>query len=158
AMTRELDRFEDAQLSQADEPFTSVRSEGERAARTWHDAFAAGFSFSQVVAEAFFPLAAAAAANPTGDLSNYLLLSNDEPIATGTLLMDGAVAGIYNVATLPSARGHGFGSAMSTHILREARQRGATMAVLQSSVAGLGMYRRLGFEERFRFDQYVWRP
>ncbi len=71
---------------------------------------------------------------------------DDQPAATSSLLMcDGSLAGIYHVATLPSFRGRGIGAAVTMRALREARARGASVAVLQSSEMGFSVYRNLGF-------------
>jgi ribosomal protein S18 acetylase RimI-like enzyme len=73
-------------------------------------------------------------------------------------MLTGDVAGIYNVATLPHARRRGFGGALTAHAVRDARKRGASVAVLQSSEAGLRVYQALGFRERCRFEQFIFTP
>lgn len=133
-------------------------SVGEADAQTWRDTFTAGFGFPSNVGDAFFPLARVAAAHPAGDLSNYLLSLDGRCVAAGSLMMTGDVAGIYNVATVPALRRQGLGAALTTHLLNEGRKRGAVTAVLQSSTAGVGLYRELGFEVCFHFEQFVWRP
>lgn len=50
------------------------------------------------------------------------------------------------VNTHPDWRGRGIGQAMTAAALRDARSRGATQACLDSTLAGLPIYRRLGFE------------
>jgi GNAT superfamily N-acetyltransferase len=62
-----------------------------------------------------------------------------------------AVAGIYFVSTTPAERRRGIGAAVTAHALSEARRLGCTTAVLGSSPMGHGVYRRLGFEEVFRY-------
>lgn len=61
------------------------------------------------------------------------------------------VAGIYFVSTTPAVRRRGIGAAVTAHALSEARRLGCTAAVLGSSPMGHGLYRRLGFEEVFRY-------
>jgi ribosomal protein S18 acetylase RimI-like enzyme len=156
AMTLDLARFHSN--AAAENGAAIVATAGDDAARTWRDTFQAGFACSPAFADAFLPLAISASADPSGDLSNYVMWVDDRPVAVATLMMSEDTAGIYNVATVPSVRGRGLGSAMSLHVLHEGRKRGATMAVLQSSIAGVGMYQRLGFQESFNFEQYVWRP
>jgi GNAT superfamily N-acetyltransferase len=58
----------------------------------------------------------------------------------------GSYATVIFVNTLPSWRGRGIGYAMTAQALRAARGFGATQACLDSSDAGLSIYRRLGFE------------
>lgn len=90
--------------------------------------------------------------------THFLAFLGDEPVATTTLLLDGALAGVYHVATLPGARGRGIGSAVTRAAMRYARDRGATQAALQSSESGLGVYRSLGFVQYCDLSLYDWRP
>lgn len=86
----------------------------------------------------------------------YLGLLNGEPVATSLLFMAGGVAGIYDVATLPEARGQGIGTALTVAPLLAARTRGYRFGVLQSTQMGLNVYRRLGFQEYCTFSFYFW--
>ena len=73
-------------------------------------------------------------------------------VATVTLFVHPPeVAGVYFVATTPEARRRGIGAAVTTRALDEARGLGCTSAVLGSSPMGYGVYRRLGFDEVFRY-------
>jgi len=54
---------------------------------------------------------------------------------------------VYNVATLPEARGRGFAKLASLGLLHEGQQLGARHAVLESTDAGHPVYLRLGFED-----------
>lgn len=80
------------------------------------------------------------------------------PVATTSVMMAGDLVGVYHVATLPSARGRGFGAALTLAGMRHGRERGATTAVLQSSPMGEPVYRALGFERVCRLSMYDWRP
>jgi ribosomal protein S18 acetylase RimI-like enzyme len=92
---------------------------------------------------------------PDSNLSSYVGVLGDEAVSSSTLFLEGEVAGIYNVATLPDARGRGIGAAMTLAPLKEARERGSKMGILQSSDMGYGVYRRLGFEQFCTLDMYV---
>jgi ribosomal protein S18 acetylase RimI-like enzyme len=70
-----------------------------------------------------------------------------ECVCTASVFFQNDGAHIYDLSTSSSARGRGLGSAMMTHVLRYARDRGAKRAFLLASAAGLGVYRRLGFDE-----------
>lgn len=86
----------------------------------------------------------------------YLGRLDGRPAATSMLYLDAGVAGIYNVATLPEDRGQGLGTALTLASLLDARVRGYRIGVLQSSLMGLNIYRRLGFREYCTFHGYFW--
>lgn len=75
----------------------------------------------------------------------YLGEQSGQVVATGTLFIDKAIAGIYDIATRPEWRYKGYGTAMFRHLVQEARQQGVTQAVLQASPNALGIYERTGF-------------
>jgi ribosomal protein S18 acetylase RimI-like enzyme len=58
----------------------------------------------------------------------------------------GTTADVIFVNTAPGWRGRGIGHAMTAVALHDARKRGARNACLDASKAGVGIYRRLGFE------------
>lgn len=125
-------------------------------ARRWCEVFSDGFGFARKFGKAYLPFAIDVAAKPEGTLRNYALYSNGEMVATASLALHAGIAGIYNVATLPKARGNGFASALTAHVVSEGRASGATVAALQASEMGLGVYRRLGFRQRYTVDMLMW--
>jgi GNAT superfamily N-acetyltransferase len=94
-----------------------------------------------------------------GDVAwtHYVAFLDDQPAATTSLLLDGELAGIYNVATLAQARGKGIGAAVTRAAMLYARNHGATQAALQSSDLGYSVYRGLGFVEYCNLRLYDWR-
>jgi predicted GNAT family acetyltransferase len=56
-------------------------------------------------------------------------------------------AGVFNVATPPAYRGHGYGAAATARAVAASFTCGATWAWLQSSSAGHRTYQRLGFRD-----------
>lgn len=89
-------------------------------------------------------------------MRNYLGYLDGRAVGTSNLFLGAGVAGVQFVATLPEARGRGLGGAMCLWPLLEARQMGYRIGVLQSSEAGLPVYRRLGFQEVCRVEHYYW--
>jgi GNAT superfamily N-acetyltransferase len=81
-----------------------------------------------------------------------------EPVATGTLFVDGQTAGLYNITTLAPARGRGLGYAVTAALLDQAQQRGCEHAILHSTVAGFPVYQRLGFRTVCEVPQFLWLP
>jgi ribosomal protein S18 acetylase RimI-like enzyme len=86
---------------------------------------------------------------------SYLGLLNAKPVATSQLFLWAGVAGINCVATLPEARRQGIGTALTLAALRDARSMGYRIGSLQAAPMGLGIYRRLGFQECCRMNHYM---
>jgi ribosomal protein S18 acetylase RimI-like enzyme len=80
------------------------------------------------------------------DFAGYVGYRDEEPVATTAIVGGGGAMGVYNVATLPPHQRRGFGEAVMRYALADARRRsGIERAVLQSTPAGLSLYRRMGF-------------
>ncbi len=92
------------------------------------------------------------------DFFHYLGYLDGQPVATASVLYSDGVAGIYNIATLPEARGRRMGSMMTAAPLIDARERGYKVGILHSTQMGYNVYKRLGFEEICRKVGYVWSP
>lgn len=75
--------------------------------------------------------------------------------SAATVAAHGAL-GIYSVGTLPELRGRGYAEAVMRRAIAEARAAGAEgPLVLQSSPAGLNLYRKLGFRNTTRFSVFA---
>jgi GNAT superfamily N-acetyltransferase len=69
-----------------------------------------------------------------------------DPVGAGTLVECAGVAGIYNVATLPQARERGVATALMAALHQVALDAGYAGTALASSVMGLPLYRKLGYQ------------
>lgn len=75
----------------------------------------------------------------------YVGKIDGEPVVTGVGVCFENHLGIFNVATLPARRRHGYGAAITGRAVRDGLDRGARWAWLQSSPAGYSIYQKLGF-------------
>ena len=86
---------------------------------------------------------------------SYVGYVDGEPVSTTSIVSGAGVIGVYNVATLPGSRRHGFGEAVMRHALAEVRkERGLERVILQSTPAGLELYERMGFRTVARVAVY----
>lgn len=90
--------------------------------------------------------------------AQFIGLLDGVPVATTAVMTAGRLAGIYHVATLPTARGRGIGAALTRAGLDHGRALGASEAVLQAAPMAEGVYHSLGFRDRGTLSMYDWRP
>ena len=122
--------------------------------RDWSDVVVRTFSRPEAEGEIWRNAFAQIGISDDSMWQHFVAYRDGEAVATTSLLVDGALAGIYHVATLPHARGRGIGAAVTREAMRFARDRGATHAALQSSELGYGVYRALGFVEQCQLRLY----
>ncbi len=82
-------------------------------------------------------------------------------LACGQAATEGDLVGLYDVYTLPSARGRGLGSALCGQILGAARDRGARVGYLQVDAGNEDarrIYRRLGFADAYSYHYRLLPP
>jgi GNAT superfamily N-acetyltransferase len=120
--------------------------------KTWTQTFIAGYELPLAWAADFYDLAAGQGLD--WPLRHYLGYLDGEPAAASTLFLGAGVAGAYDVATVPHARGRGLGTALTCVPLTEARALGYRVGVLQSSEMGYPIYQRLGFQKVGDMDHF----
>jgi GNAT superfamily N-acetyltransferase len=77
------------------------------------------------------------------------------PVAAAQTLLSHGIAGVYWVGTVDSARGRGLGEAVTRAVTNAAFDLGATANSLQASPMGEPIYRRMGYEEIYRYATYT---
>lgn len=131
-----------------------VPVEDECTLRQWIHVASIGFRISEEFEKVWYDLFVDAISNR--QFRTYLALLNGKPVGTSQLFLSEGVAGIYNVACIPDARGQGIGSSVTLAPLLEAREMGYRVGVLQASNAGYNVYRRLGFQDFGYLSLYLW--
>ncbi len=75
-------------------------------------------------------------------------------VCGGQVAIEGPLAGLYDVFTLPEARGSGLAEALCRHLLGRARRQGATAGYLQvdaGNAVARRLYQRLGFRDAYSY-------
>ncbi len=124
--------------------------------RTWSEIFTTAFGQSESAAEATVAVETDLGIGDHPWRRLYVGSLCGEPVATAMLFLGAGVAGIHGVGTLPKVRRRGLGKAMTVTPLLEARAMGYRVGVLHASPLGVGVYRKLGFQEYCRLCRYVW--
>jgi GNAT superfamily N-acetyltransferase len=115
------------------------------------DVLSVGFGMPHELAERMLGRSLLSVEGFTG----FLGVLGDEPVATSGLLLSEAVAGVYNVATVPGRRGRGIGEALTWAAAQAGLDQGATCSILQASEQGEPVYRRMGYQTPARYRQFV---
>ena len=114
------------------------------------------FELPEFVTEGFLDIFSSLSLGAEQPLQNYVGFLNGELVGASSLFMGAGVAGIYNVGTVPEARGKGIGAAITLAPLLEAIARGYRVAILHASDLGYNVYRRLGFQEYCKMHIFAW--
>ena len=80
---------------------------------------------------------------------------DDQPVATAMVYESDGVASLQWVGTVPAARGTGLGALITVMVTNLAFDRGASSCSLQASPMGASVYRRLGYETMYHYEEYV---
>ena len=117
--------------------------------REWLDVMVIGFEMPPQIGDTFWKYAELG----FGDELPVTILAriDGRPVATALGSVAGGGIVIANVTTVPDVRGRGLGRTVTLAAMHAGARAGATIAVLQSTEMGLGVYRSLGFEEFARY-------
>lgn len=88
-------------------------------------------------------------------MRHFTAYEDGMPVACATVVYGAGLAGVYTVATLPGARGKGFGCAVTEACMQDALDRGVDTAMLFASKMGYPVYRKLGFEDVYQVAAYA---
>ena len=85
----------------------------------------------------------------------YVGYADREPVASGFAVRSGRTIGVFTIATVPTARGRGFGAAMTGRVVADGAAAGCDVATLQASAMGRPIYERMGFRVVQEYDIYL---
>ncbi len=87
--------------------------------------------------------------------SVYLGYLEGQPVTAGLGWRTGRTIGVYDIATIPTARRRGFGEAMTARVIADGAAAGCDTAALQASSMGRPIYECIGFQASVRYTGYV---
>lgn len=126
--------------------------------RRWLSVYAHVRNLPDDVAAQYLTIHAGLALGPDAPWRHAVGWLGGQPVATSLLYLGAGVAGIYRVATLPSARGLGIGAAMMLAAMREAHTSGCHYAILDAAADAVPLYQRLGFSVYCTLSTRYWFP
>ncbi len=135
---------------------TPVSARDEMAVRL--DVLARGFGFREDEQAAILELELSLGCSADSAYRRYIANIGGRPVAGASLFFGAGVAGLYNLAVVPEARGQGVGAALTLAVFDAARAAGYPIGILTASKMGASLYARLGFGAYCRIGQYLWRP
>lgn len=90
-----------------------------------------------------------------GVMRGWVGYDQGSPVCIAVSAADRGSVGLYSVATMPGYRRRGYGASITRHAIEEATGRsGLRRWILQSTPAGIRLYRRMGYESHTRIT--VW--
>lgn len=122
----------------------------------WAIAYRDGSGLPQRFADAMRDAYAAIGFGDDTPFRHHVALLDGRPVASSTMFAHEGLASLWHITTLPGARGRGVGAAMTLAPLVDARDLSCHTGVLYASEQGAALYRRLGFQELFRLEQFGW--
>ena len=85
----------------------------------------------------------------------FIAYLNDEPAGAAMAMLSHGIAGIFWVGTVESARGKGIAEACMRVVTNWGFDAGAPNVQLQASPMGEPIYRRMGYEDLYRYDFWL---
>ena len=92
---------------------------------------------------------------PRQDLSFYLGLIDNVPVATSLFVRNSGFVGVHWVGTLPAFRNRGMGYVVTNLSLQTFKAQRVETALLFASPSGFPVYERMGFERLVDYEVYT---
>lgn len=129
-----------------------IRVVGDEAGLADHiDVIATGFGMDRDMVATIMPPKLLDSAAETV----YVGYADGQPVTSGMGFRTGDTIGVYNIATVESARGRGFGAAITGRVIADGLAAGCDVAILQASPMGRPIYERMGFREVVTYRGWI---
>jgi ribosomal protein S18 acetylase RimI-like enzyme len=142
------------------DPILPVGRRTEVECRRVHDA-RTQFDFADVACVVFllpFRVSEAIYGQPgywSSGMRGYVAYWRDKPVAVVSTVLAAGAVGVYSLGTLPQHQRRGIGETLLRYALEDTfAATGVNRTVLQSTQAGLSLYRKMGFRNVTRFRIY----
>jgi hypothetical protein len=89
------------------------------------------------------------------DLISVVAYRDNQPVSAAQVYLSHGIAGIYWVGTVEAVRGQGLAEVVTRAVGNMAFDRGARLCTLQASPMGEPVYRRMGYVELYRYQNFV---
>lgn len=89
------------------------------------------------------------------NMMHFVLFSEEQPVSTLTLTLNGKIARLDDIGTDIQFQGKGFATKLIQHALAICNQQGIEQCVLEASTDGLSIYKKLGFEPIFNYFSFI---
>ena len=113
---------------------------------------------SSVIFNLSYRTAQAIYGNPdvwAGAMEGWVGYLDGQAVSLATVVIAAGVAGVYSVGTLPSHQRRGYAEVMIRHALGQCPAGAVQGSVLQSTVEGMNLYTRLGYQPVTSFGVYI---
>jgi ribosomal protein S18 acetylase RimI-like enzyme len=90
------------------------------------------------------------------EMTGWVGYESESAMCIVATVVSGGAVGIYSVATVPHYQRHGYAETLMRHALETAhRETGIEKSVLQTTKAGIGLYKRMGYRPVTNFSVYL---
>ncbi|MEP6537528.1 MAG: GNAT family N-acetyltransferase [Bryobacteraceae bacterium] len=90
------------------------------------------------------------------DMTGWVGYASEKAVSIVSTVVSGGAVGIYSLATVPPYQRQGYAETLMRHALEAAHQEtGIEKTILQTTRAGVGLYKRMGYRAVTNFSVYL---